>query len=99
MNRTIRDVVAFIGVGMAAFLGLLGQMITFVPGRQMGWFAVAASLAAAGLLSPRWWLRFVALALVIGLACRSCAGYVEGLRYEEFLRSRNLTADGNSPSR
>ena len=69
-------------------MGALGQIITFVPGAQMGWYAIAAIFAAGGLLSPRWGLRIVALALLIGFACLTYWGYLEGLRYHEFLRQR-----------
>lgn len=88
MSKKIRDVVAWMGVGMAALLGLLGQVITFVPGTQMAWFAVVAALATAGLISPRSWFRFIAIVLMIALVLLSWAGYLEGLRYQEFLRQR-----------
>ncbi len=38
-----RTFVARVGVGLAAVFGLLGLLITFYPGVEAGWFAVAAN--------------------------------------------------------
>lgn len=84
----VRQVFTNGSIAIALVMGAMGQIMTFVPGAQMGWYAIAAAFAAAALLSPRWWLRIVALALVIGFVCLSYWGYLEGLRYQEFLRHR-----------
>jgi hypothetical protein len=45
--------VARAGVGPAAVLGLLGSVITFVPGAEVGWFGVAAADACSTTLAAR----------------------------------------------
>lgn len=88
----MRAVIAQVGVGFALLLGLLGQVITFVPGASAGWFGVAACGAAVGLISPSRRFRAFAAALAIGLAWLSWVGYREGLRHREILRSRPRSA-------
>lgn len=85
---TARIRVARAGVGLAAVLGLLGLLITFYPGAEVGWFGVAAALALAGLLSPTRRLRFVALALAVVLAGFAWGGHVRGRQYREWLSQR-----------
>jgi hypothetical protein len=88
--RRMREGIAGIGIGFALLLGALGQIITFVPGAEMGWFGVAAASALAGLLSRRWPVRIVAVVLAASLGTVAWVGYLHGLRYEEFLRQRAL---------
>jgi hypothetical protein len=76
------------GVGLAAVLSLLGSMITFAPGTEVGWFGVAAAAALAGLLSPTRRLRVVAVVLAVALAGLAWDGYVRGRQYREWLRQR-----------
>jgi hypothetical protein len=45
---TLRIQVARAGVGFALLLGLLGSVMTFVPGYQAEWFGVAAAGALTG---------------------------------------------------
>lgn len=84
-----RSVIAYGGISASLMMGALGQIFSFLPGAQLGYFATAAVFAAAGLLSSRRGVQILALALVIVLACLSWWGYLEGLRYEEFLRQRS----------
>ncbi len=77
--------VARAGVGLAAVFGLLGQLITFYPGAEAGWFGIAAALALAGLLSPTRQLRLVAVVLAVLLAGFAWDGYVRGRQYRETL--------------
>jgi hypothetical protein len=78
--HTARMHVARAGVGLAAALGLLGSMMTFVPGAEVGWFGVAAAAALAGLLSPTRRLRVV--------AALAWDGHVRGRQYRERLRQQ-----------
>jgi hypothetical protein len=80
---TARIQVARAGVGLAAVFGLLGQVITFYPGAEVGWFGVAAALALAGLLSPTRRLRLVAVVLAVLLAGFAWGGYERGRQYRE----------------
>ena len=45
---TARTQVARVAVGIAAVLGLLGQVIDFYPGAEAGWFGFAAAARWAG---------------------------------------------------
>jgi hypothetical protein len=80
-----REWVARVGVCFAAVLGLLGSIISFYPGAEVGWFGVAAAVALAGLLSPTRQLRLVAVVLAVLLAGFAWGGYVRGRQYRERL--------------
>lgn len=82
-----RDTTSRIGVGLALLLGLLGSLITFVPGGEAGWFGMAAVPAALGLLSPSWRVRVVAIVLVLVWQAR--LGYQRGQAYQEWLRQQD----------
>ena len=84
----MREPVARIGVGIAMLLGALGHGITFYPGAEAGCFGTAAVSALAGLLSRRWWLRLVAVALAAALGGLAWIGHLHGLRYQELMLQR-----------
>jgi hypothetical protein len=83
---TLRIQIARAGVGFALLLGLLGSVMTFVPGYQAEWFGVAAAGALTGMLSPTRWMRVIAVALAVCLAGLSWDGYLQGRRYRELQR-------------
>ena len=83
---TLRAQVARAGVGFALLLGLLGSIITFVPGSQVGWFGVASAAALTGGLSPSKRMRVLAVILGVCLAGLSWDGYLERRRYREYLK-------------
>lgn len=95
--RTARMQVARAGVGLAAALGLLGSVITFVPGAEVGWFGVAAVVALAGFLSSTRRLRVVAMVLALALAGLAWHGYVRGRQYREWLRQRTVLGPEGQP--
>jgi hypothetical protein len=96
---TARIQIARAGVGLAAVLGLLGSVMTFVPGAEVGWFGVAATAALAGLLSPTRRLRVVAVVLAVALAGLAWDGYVRGRQYREWLRQQpELPGDASPPA-
>ena len=88
-NKPLRSAAANTAAGIALILVALGQVITFVPGRETGWFVLSSALAAVGLLSPDWRVRTVAALLFLGAAWMAWAGYLHGSEYQEFLRNRN----------
>lgn len=97
---TLRVPVVRAGVGFASLLGLLGSVMTFVPGSQAGWFGVAAAGALTGMLSPTRWMRVLAVALAVCLAGLSWDGYLQGRRYRELQRHRAEIPDPSlTPSR
>ncbi len=73
-------------VGLAAVLGLLGSLITFVPGVEVGWFMRRRRGLRHGLLSPTRRLRVVAVVLTVAFAGLAWDGYVRGRQYREWLR-------------
>jgi hypothetical protein len=85
---TLRVQVARAGVGFALLLGLLGSVMTFVPGYQAKWFGVAAAGALTGMLSPTRWMRVLAVTLAVFLAGLSWEGFLQGRRYREVQRQR-----------
>jgi hypothetical protein len=91
--------IARAGVGVAAVFGLLGLVIDFYPGAELGWFAVAAALALAGLLSPSRRLRLVAVVLAVLLSGFAWGGYARGRRYREWLSRHPDLIASPSPQR
>ena len=85
---TLRIQVARAGVGLALLLGLLGSVMTFVPGYQAEWFGAAAAGALTGILSPTSWMCVLALALAVCLSGLAWDGYLQGRRYRELQRHR-----------
>jgi hypothetical protein len=84
----VRNGIGIAAVAVAALMMLLGLFITFAPGGETGWFAVAAVLAAIGLVSPDWRVRLIAVLLIFGATWMALAGYVRGLQYQQFLRAQ-----------
>ena len=84
----IRKSAAIAGIAFAAMIGLLGQIITFVPGAEANWFGFGAGLSLLGFLWPGWRVRALAAVLFIWLACLSWNGHQRGIYYREWLRQR-----------
>jgi hypothetical protein len=73
---------------IGVFVALCGQIVTFVPGEEFGWFLLSAVLIATGMFVLN---RSYRVAAIMG--CALCllaayAGYLHGLEYEAWLRSR-----------
>lgn len=85
--RIMREAFARIGLGLAILLGLLGLVITFIPGAEASYFAVVAGLALTGLISTRWQTRSLALLVALASGAFAIDGYFRGLRYQA--RHRN----------
>ncbi len=100
MVRYLRIQTARAGVGLALLLGLLGSVMTFVPGYQAEWFGVAAAGALTGMLSPTRWMRVLSVALAVCLAGLSWDGYLQGRRYRELQKNwADMPAPALVPSR
>jgi hypothetical protein len=85
--------VARTGVVLAAVLGLLGQLISFYPGAEVGWFGFAAAVALTGLFSPTRRLRLVAVILAVLLAVFAWGGHVRGRQHRELLSQQPKLLD------
>jgi hypothetical protein len=95
--QTARMEVARAGVGVAVVLGMVGWLMTFVPGAEAGWFGVAALAALAGLLSPTRRLRVVAVVLAVALAAIEWDGHVRGRQCRERLRQQPGLSSAPAP--
>ena len=83
-----RHMIGCIGVGIGLWLGVMGSFITFVPGAETAWFALAAIAAATGVLSPDWRTRLAGVGLAGVFAWFAWHGYLRGVEYREWLRQR-----------
>lgn len=78
-------IVAF-WVGVSLFA--LGEVITFIPGAEAGWFAASAVLCLCGVLVRSKAYRIAALCLVVIGAAFSLSGYKHGERYRAWLKQQ-----------
>ena len=81
MIRKIARVCFWISV----VLGVLGQFITFYPGAEMDWFALAAILSLPGFLIPKWSFRAASLAMLVLWSTIAVSGYTRGKEYQQWL--------------
>ena len=66
----------------------LGQVMTFIPGAEVGWFAASAVLCLCGVLVRSKAYRIAALCLVVIGAAFSFSGYKDGERYRAWLKQQ-----------
>jgi hypothetical protein len=87
---SIRPFVSF-GCRLVFWLGVMlafsGQIMTFVPGAEFGWFLWSAILIAAGVFVPKRSCRIAAIVGCVLCLLLSYAGYQHGFEYHEWLRS------------
>ena len=86
MYPKTRTAIAYVGLGFALWLGVMGLFISFMPGAEVVWFSTAAILATLGLLAPSWRTRAVAGVLVVWLTWNAWNGYERGQQYREWLQ-------------
>lgn len=89
---SIRQCIGLNAVVIAVGFGVLGQLITFVPGAEASWYGFAAVAAAVGLLCPIWQVRLLAVVLLATFAWFAILGYQRGLQYEEQLWEDKVSA-------
>ena len=77
---------AFFWLGVLWFV--LGSLITFYPGVEQGWFAIAAVLTAFGFLVPQRRYRIAALVLVVLSLLWVFTGHQRSVEYQQFLERR-----------
>ncbi len=73
--------------GLGVILGVLGSFVSFVPGSEVGWFAITAVFLASGLFVPRYSTRIVAFIFLVLCLIAVYNGYHRGLEYQELLKS------------
>ncbi|TWT49556.1 hypothetical protein Pla22_47530 [Rubripirellula amarantea] len=86
-----------LGFWLGVFLILNGSIITFVPGAECGWFVTAGLVTATGALVPKWRYRVAAIVLCALCFYWAYAGYVRGINYQEWLKSRGNVSQSVSP--
>jgi hypothetical protein len=78
MSKETREATARQGIGVALLLALFGCFATFAPPGETLWFGTAAVPAVFGLRSSRWWVKAVAVVLVVLLMSPVWFGYQRG---------------------
>ena len=86
-----------LGFWFGVFLTLSGSIITFVPGAECGWFVTAGLVTATGALVPKWRYRIAAFVLCALCFYWAYAGYVRGVKYQEWLKERDTVSQAVSP--
>ena len=74
----------WLGIG----LGVLGSLISFYPGGEAGWFGITAFFIACGLLVPGYKYKLAALLMFAICIIAAYNGYIRGIEYQEWLRTR-----------
>lgn len=74
---------------MSLILGILGQIISFYPGAECEWFALAAILAIPGFIIPKWSYRSATLAMLVLWSAMSFAGYARGREYQQWRKQQS----------
>lgn len=82
--RPLLIVAFWVGVILLA----LGQVITFYPGAEAGWFAASAVFCLCGVLVRSKAYAIAALCLVVGGAAFSLSGYRHGEQYRAWLKQQ-----------
>ena len=71
---------------LSVVLGALGQLITFIPGAEIEWFALAAILVIPGFVIPKWSFRSASCVLLLLWSMSAFSGYTRGKEYEAYLK-------------
>jgi hypothetical protein len=70
---------------IALLLALLGQVISFYPGADFGWFLTVAALSASGLFLPKTPYRVAAALLLLLVLSQAYSGHRRGVEYQQRL--------------
>jgi hypothetical protein len=73
---------------ISVVLGALGQVITFYPGAEFEWFALAAAFSIPGFLIPKWSFRSASLVMLTLWSLMASSGYTRGKEYQECLKQQ-----------
>lgn len=81
---------------LAVLLGVLGCIITFVPGGECQWFSIVATLSVFGLFIPKFFYRGSATLLLILSVMAAFHGHQRGIEYRQWLATRQATKDNQN---
>jgi hypothetical protein len=71
-------------------MGMLGLIISFYPGAECPWFAIAAILAIPGFLIPKRIFRIGSFGILILWSIVSLGGYTRGKEYQQSLKENPI---------
>ncbi len=74
-------------------MGVLGYIITFVPGAECAWFSIVAALSLFGLFIPKIFYRGAATLLLILSIMAAFHGHQRGIEYRQRLATGQATKD------
>ena len=64
--------------------GVLGSLMTFLPGDEVGWFAFTSIFIAAGLFAKGYKYKTAAAILLVLCFITIYDGYIRGIEYKSF---------------
>jgi hypothetical protein len=76
---------------LAVLMGVLGCVMTFIPGAECGWFTVVAALSLSGLFIPKFFYRGAATLLLILSILAAIHGHQRGIEYRRWLATHQTT--------
>jgi hypothetical protein len=79
-------------------LGVLGQFITFYPGVELQWFALAASFSVPGFLICKWSFRAASLVMLVLWSAMAASGHTKGKEYQDWLEQKETKIYENEKS-
>ena len=88
--RRLRPVLRFV-FGSGVVLLLVGQIITFYPGAEEGFYTITGCLLLAGLVLPGWPYRVVSVVLIAYCIWGAVEGQRRGIKYQSFLKQKGLS--------
>ena len=68
---------------LGVLMGVLGCVMTFVPGAECGWFLVVAALSLFGIFIPKAFYRSAATLLLVLSIIVAVRGFGRGMKYYE----------------
>ncbi len=67
-------------------IGITGQIITFYPGSEFGWFVFAALLAIPGFFIPKGYFKAGSLVMLVLWSFMAFNGHARGKEYQQWLK-------------
>ncbi len=78
--------IARVSFWLSVVLGTLGLFISFYPGAEFEWIALAAFLVIPGFAIPKWSFRSASIVLLLLWSAAAFSGYTRGKEYEAYLK-------------
>jgi hypothetical protein len=75
---------------LAVLMGILGCVVTFVPGAECEWFGIVAALSLFGLFIPKFFYRGAATLLLVLSILAAMNGHQRGIKYRQWLATHQV---------